>query len=441
MFYRASFSPDWKTALPSYTDNVESVDIPVHEQRHYYVTSHDGQGFYLTRCHHSITVVKSVKTKATGVYHHFFIPFRDSRDKYPDSYQGELYRGFHNNGFREDFTGLEIYADKQGRIIKTLRYYRGKVYAGLYAGDGKGTQQRIQWQLNYYIAKAYGIKDHAHTKADGHYACPNCGAILEIGEDGYYCCPSCSWTEMDFWEQELDEVTIYGEGGSNGNNPDPFPDPENPNQPDPNTGGDEGGGGNNGSSPDNPTDSIPGNYTFDTNAVNYILPTLLIINSDCAGNALINAISGVAIPFTENIQLGDMVAVRTPQNIYDVISRIDYYLCGPVRPSILFEELFHCWQIINDNYRPAFALNVEVEAKYAAYVYALHTGTTDNLFIPPTCSTRWWDAFASYYNEPSSYNYSRMIDSVRVSSPRYNEMIDNPQHHEMINLSNLFDCY
>ena len=141
--------------------------------------------------------------------------------------------------------------------------YRGKVYAGLYAGDGKGTQQRIQWQLNYYIAKAYGIKDHAHTKADGHY------------------------------------------------------------------------------------------------------------------------------------------------------------LWGPVRPSILFEELFHCWQIINDNYRPAFALNVEVEAKYAAYVYALHTGTTDNLFIPPTCSTRWWDAFASYYNEPSSYNYSRMIDSVRVSSPRY----------------------
>ncbi|MBQ2598667.1 MAG: hypothetical protein II580_03245, partial [Bacteroidales bacterium] len=84
--------------------------------------------------------------------------------------------------------------------------YRGKVYAGLYAGDGKGTQQRIQWQLNYYIAKAFGIKDHAHTKADGHYACPNCGAILEIGEDGYYCCPSCSWTEMDFWEQELDEI-------------------------------------------------------------------------------------------------------------------------------------------------------------------------------------------------------------------------------------------
>ena len=140
--------------------------------------------------------------------------------------------------------------------------YRGKVYAGLYAGDGKGTQQRIQWQLNYYIAKAFGIKDHAHTKADGHYACPNCGAILEIGEDGYYCCPSCSWTEMDFWEQELDEVTIYGEGGSNGNNPDPFPDPENPNQPDPNTGGDEGGGGNNGSSPDNPTDSIPEQRTI-----------------------------------------------------------------------------------------------------------------------------------------------------------------------------------
>ena len=43
MFYRESYQPVWEKALYSSTSEVESVDVPVDEQRKYYVTSLDGQ--------------------------------------------------------------------------------------------------------------------------------------------------------------------------------------------------------------------------------------------------------------------------------------------------------------------------------------------------------------------------------------------------------------
>ena len=223
MFYRVSFAPIWNMALPTKTDEVESIDIPVSEKRRYFVLSQDGQGFYLTRCHHSITVIKSLENGDTGVYHHFFIPFRDSRDKYKDSYEDELYRGFHNNGFREDFSGLEIYSDLNGNIIKLQRYSFGKKTDDLYYGTSKHTRERIDFRLHYYIFKAYGILSDLKTKEGSHYICPQCGCDLQQNESGYYYCSHCPWNELDFYNQEIEESIIIGEGGGGGTN-----DPDDP---------------------------------------------------------------------------------------------------------------------------------------------------------------------------------------------------------------------
>lgn len=67
MFFRENFVPEWNLALQTKTDKVESVDVPVKDERHYFVTSFDGKGFYLTRCFHSITIVRAVESKEIGV--------------------------------------------------------------------------------------------------------------------------------------------------------------------------------------------------------------------------------------------------------------------------------------------------------------------------------------------------------------------------------------
>ena len=435
MFYRKDFTPDWKIAFPSRTDDVESVDVPVHEQRHYYVSTQDGIGFYLTHCHHSITVVKSVKTKATGVYHHFFIPFRDSRDKYFDAYEGDLYRGFHNNGFREDFTGLEIYSDSKGRIIKILRYYRGKVYERLYAGDGKEVRQRICWQLKYYILKAYGIKGDTPRTKSPRYLCPQCGAELEIDEYGIYGCPSCPWNEMDFWDQELDELIIYGDGGSGGNVLDPFLDPENPNQPDPNTGEDGGGGGGNGNTtpPDAPTDSIhiPDNIDIPSH-LSFIRQALIEIADDCGVSKLLVAISGTNIHFISGNHSFPYYVNSKPNNdgSYNIVCSTD-----AIQHHTLVEELFHCLQLINGNYSSQWALNVEVEAKYAAFLYAMRNGEFDAL--PGYTSDK--QPFIDYQEDPSETNYLGILEYVRNLSG-YGEMRESASHRDMRNLGTMFDC-
>lgn len=49
LFYREAYYENWENAYLFQTDKVESVDVPVNEQRQYYVVSRDGGGYYLTR--------------------------------------------------------------------------------------------------------------------------------------------------------------------------------------------------------------------------------------------------------------------------------------------------------------------------------------------------------------------------------------------------------
>ena len=445
MFYRESYIPDWNRALSTRTDYVESVDVPLAEKCDYYVMSNDGQGFYLTCCHHSITVVRSVESKTTGVYHHFFIPFRDSRDLYRESFKGELYRGFHNNGYRDGFSGLEIYANTQGKVIKILRYYNGTLYDKFFDGNGKKESDMIRHSLKYYISKAYGIRKDLRTRDGSQYHCPQCGH--ELNEyNGYYYCTECGWNEMDFWEQDLDECYIYGDGGGSGiGNEGGSPDPNYPNSPDPdpNTGS---GGSNNGSgNGNNNTEQgeIPTSFSFDSNAVLYIIPSLQVILQDCAGQTIINALSQENISFVWNSSLMPQIAVIVSSNLSSIsISRVEYNVYGTINIGALFEELYHCLQVISDDYNTDWKLNVEIEAKLASYIYAKHTGKVSNLTIPNGASCEWWNnVFEPYLIDPSESNYARMADSVRASHPMYASMLDNPEHHTMNYLSTIFDCY
>lgn len=448
LFYREAYKENWGKAILSQTGLVESVDVPVDEPRHYYVISRDGSGYYLTRCHHSLSIVRSVETGAIGVYHHFFIPFRRTNDAFKGAYDGHLYGNFRNNGFREDFTGLELYSDTEGNIVKFLRYYRGKQYEDRYYGNGSLTREMIAYQVRYYITKAYGIKAGMKTKSDHTgYLCPDCGFDLREAESGYLYCHNCSWSELDFYDQEIDECIFYGEGGngSSGSGDGGFPDPDFPQQPDPNIGG-SGGSYGDGGGP-----GIPQTFNLDATADQRIAPVLNQFMEDCGGSSIILALSEFDVSFRETkgllnvAEMHPIIVYRRDSETQEIIDthykyRIDYNLEAISQGTLIcaiFEELFHCFQHINyGTFSNEWKLNVEIEAKYATYLYMDKHGRFDE--VPGTDVEK--QCFVDYRSDPSDYNYARIVDYVRSLGPTYMGMSEDSSHRSMPELF-VFNCY
>lgn len=440
MFYRKDFSPDWKRALPTQTDEIESVDVPLDAKRKYYVLTAGKDGFYLTWCHHSLTVVKSRKTKQTGVYNHFFIPFSDPYREKRSHYENELYRGFHNNGFRDGFSGLELFSTVTGQVVKYNWYVDGKLRYSLFAGDGLKSQMKIRQLLKYYIHRAYSFPETLRVKTKTSYRCPECSHVLHQNEDDFYCCSDCGWNEMDFWEQTLEEAIIYGDGGGGGGGYGGGNDlPVDPNQPDP--GGSGGGGsghGGGGSNPGAVSGEEPANFSFDERARQIILPTLLEIMMDCGGAALVSALEGHHIPFVEKkgiLELARVIAQRGTISGRYSIGRVEYNLDDVIEHHVLFEELYHCYQIVTQDYSSDWKLNVEVEAKYVAYLYVRHTQSQAQL-------ERIYGSNSPYENyRTGSISYEELANYVRSLSPIYSTFLEHPDHRTMNGLSQIFDCY
>lgn len=443
LFYRESYIPDWNRALSTRTEYVESVDVPVTGECDYYVMSNDGQGFYLTGCHHSITVVRSVESETTGVYHHFYIPFRDSRDTYRESFKGELYRGFHNNGYRDGFSGLEIYANTKGEVVKILRYYKGRLYDKFYSGNGKKETDMIRYTLKYYITKGYGIRRDLRTRDGSQYSCPQCGHQLNE-YNGYYYCSECGWDEMDFWEQDLEECYIYGEGGGSGSgndggNPGPnYPDP------DPNTG--SGGSPGNGTGTEgNIQGEIPAMMTVDSLAISQILPTIQTIMNDCAGETLINSISDLDIRFQHNprqSEIAKLIPTMIISNDTTYYYTIYYNIAtSTISERALFEDLYHCLQKKTGHYDFTYLLNVEIEAKYATFLYLYNKGSFSD--VPGYDDEK--QCLIDYRENPTSQNYLYLIDYVRNlrsgnTKPYYN-FPESPDYRHMYDIESVFSCY
>ena len=434
LFYRETYSENWGKALLSQTDKVESVDVPVNEQRQYYVISRDGSGYYLTRCHHHLSIVRSVETGAIGVYHHFFIPFRHTNDAFRDTFDGRLYGNYRNNGIREDFTGLELYYDMEGKIVKLLRYYKGKQYEDRYYGDGSTAREMIAYQMRHYITKAYGIKSSLKTKGDHtSYLCPDCGYDLRESESGYLYCHHCPWSELNFYNQEIDEIIFYGEGGGNsgGDSGWDFLFPIDPQQPDPNTGG--GGSGNVGGP------GIPEGFYLDAKAERQIAPVLQRLMEDCAASSIISSLSKSGVKFQNvngQFDIAKMVVPKTSSEPY----LIKYFvLTEYISEYALLEELYHCFQHLNGNYSKSWHLNLEVEGKYAIFLYLEKHGDLNEM--PSTGGTDVEiQCFRDYKSHKTEENYLRLVNYVRNLGPTYANMPENQNYRSMPQIG-IFKCY
>lgn len=172
---------------------------------------------------------------------------------------------------------------------------------------------------------------------------------------------------------------------------------------------------------------------------------------DCAGSSIINCLSEYEIIFMEKVgmvSIAEMNPIKvkkrdtTTQEVTDSCYRyrIDYNLSSPssgIPIYSLFEELFHCFQHITyGGFSIEWKMNVEVEAKYATFLYMDRYGLFYD--FPGTDAEK--QCFRDYQLNPNGDNYARIIDYVRNFAPAYENMSDDPSHRSMPNIA-VFNCY
>ena len=436
LFCLNGYSIDWDNPFYINSEYGVSVNIPVSTDKQYILKMEDGLGPYVSQLFCSISAIKSKKTCEIRFYYHFLIPLRESLKQIESCVSDESHIVCDFNCKSEGFSGLEIWTDFEGQIIKMEKYFHGKRYKSFFAGNGEPSRRSIKALLSLYLKGYWVVSDCGGEPLRSSFTCPQCGGVLSLIEIGYVCW-NCGWNEFsgfdgglldpgiiiveqnDSFNDDNDETLIPGNGGGGG---DGF------------GGGDDNGGGCGGLDI-NQRDSLLNEYTYNDDAEESIRPTMELLLDDCLGTTIINNVSDMGIAFEQELNVNYIASFRPQSN------RIVYFLFDPpISPIILIEELFHAFQKKNGLYASIGLtnINVEIEAKMVAYLYACQNGCKDLL---PRGYLSWDDSFGSFLDCPTETNYNSMVDFIRVLGYTDTSVFpDYSDFHIMDNLAAFIGC-
>ena len=433
----------WDKAKSSSNEKTSCVDIPILSDYIYGAFLKDAKGkMYISKCYHSITVLKTKKNNKFYVYNHFYFPEESLAYEDKGQYNDNLYRNYTNNEKKTGFSGIEVFSTLEGKIVTVNKYISGKIIEHSFIGAKNENIKAMTDLLNSYFYKVFHLEkrdggsssnSQPKTKVD-YVLCDICNYYLfyMISECAFMCANCGYYMYLSGFNgtTTLDEITIIADGegysGGSGDDYDPTPpgDDEGGNGGDGGDGGDDGGNGGDGGQ------SAFVNWNFDARSETHILPAILTIIEDCAGSALMNSISDLPIQviYTPNLEhLFDY---------YGGSNRLLWDLFNPVEPAWLVEELVHILQIENgwldtdSNF-----LNAEIEARMACFLYALHNNCLYDLSFQ-------WGIFQDYYLNPTDNNYQVLINYLRTHG--YANVTDYPENsasRSFDNLFSIFDCY
>lgn len=462
-FYRDEYSAKWDEALENCSGAVASVDVPLksYDEYVYYAIAADGKGFYPTYCHHSLTVVRNRETGGTDVYNHFYVPGRQlTEEEGLDNYDDELFHSFYNNSYKEGYDGFEFFTNLQGEVVEFNRYFGGELYESIFIGDGKeDTYEYLQWALNFYMRGLFRMNKAANeTRAAKNIKteitmCPECGCTDLVVADGFgTLCVDCGWSEnaggmgglisggkVTAATPTIPTVRKIEYPG--------FVQPIDPPQINGGGGGQVGDG--------RKYKGFNTDVTFDR----VIKPAFDSLMFDCAGSEMIKRLQDQNITFKQNTSMIDLMqynfnkkAPTTVKNGNTVELNSQRYIYHNLREdqsapqSILFEELFHAVQVNEGNYDSTYKLNIEIEAKMAAYIYMKKNNLHDffmgiNEIQGYGNDNLCWDnTFGRYLDNPTEANYQRMIRYLQQDGRYKVGYTDNEQFHKMESLQLIFNC-
>ena len=80
------------------------------------------------KCYHSLLVSENPNTGAHGV----FVVFLIATSEYNKSHKGILSDWFDNTGNMGDFSGLKLYCNLNGKLIRVNKYVNGEKVSGIF---------------------------------------------------------------------------------------------------------------------------------------------------------------------------------------------------------------------------------------------------------------------------------------------------------------------
>lgn len=405
-FKRSDFTPLWQSAVVSETEALVYIDVPVRETARYHMVFYDGLYYRLTESHFSLTFIRDKQTDSLFCFNHFFLPQMNSVN-WPGYFDEDLYMGYLCNSSRNDYTGLEIYTNPQGRFVSMDVYDRGEKRSHTDAIQNNNGYADI---LSYFEAiTALAFKEF---KTKSNYVCPICGGeyFWEHELLGYICV-QCFYTA--FYEGELEAAQIIGDyGGDVGDLWSDWPDYPWDDFPPSFPEGGNGGNGNSGSGGTHPPSST--NYSYTNNSfitlsfpsnldstsmyIQNLRNSLDSIYSNPTLQTLVDALDGLSITFIMDLSVSDKAL--TNRSTREIRWRES-------SPAVITEEFFHIYQYQNLSFRNNVIGYYEFEAKcLLVEVYGLsylYQSQGNNLL---------WDAAYGYLNSPSEQSFTTLKEAL-----------------------------
>ena len=434
----------WDKAKSSSNEKNSCVDIPILSDYIYGAFLKDAKGkMYISKCYHSITVLKTKKNNKFYVYNHFYFPEESLANEDIGKYDDNLYRNYTNNEKKTEFSGIEVFSTLDGKIVTVNKYISGKIIEKSFIGAKNENIKAMTDLLNSYFYKVFhlnkrdgGLSSNSQPKTKVDYVlCDVCDYYLfyMITECVFMCANCGYYMYLSGFNgtTTLNEITIIGDGegySAGGDDYDPTPpgDDEGGNGGDGGDGEDDGGNGGDGNQ------GIVPNWEFDVQSQLQILPAIYTIYEDCAGAALIDAISEDYLRFVYVPGLGVMA-----QFIHNG-DRIEWLLDGIIDPTTLFEELVHAYQSYSGNYARSHKMNIEIEAKLATFMYAQNNDCINSIYGMNTVLEV---LYSSYLDNRTNENYEAIINYLSQHGYSLANFPENSAYRNTDNIDSFFTCY
>ncbi|MDR0754668.1 MAG: hypothetical protein LBF04_04690 [Prevotellaceae bacterium] len=417
-FFPEDYTPQWNKAVMSENEYIWSMDIPILTSNRLMVISRGKTDTIYTPVPQKLVIIKNKESGEKYMFILTLIPDIDCSAKFKNGVE----KTYTHVGDVSNFTGIAVYSTWNGKVIQIKRQSKKDIT-----------------QLNFKDRK---ISKNEKTDKLG-IITSGMGELVLMGDGDDWFLGEIESSEVTWcrwcWHR-IDECTcgdpqycsvcgysvcICDEYSDDNNysNDDVCPNCGRPNC----DGTCESGGNNNGSyNPPPPQENQYSNWTFDTKTTQIILPILNTIKTDCFGNNIVAALTNSNIEFQEDNTQYFLIAYRPVTNRITVASDVDY-----ITSFQLVEELVHALQQYNGNSDMSHHLNMELEAKLAAYEYCIRTNDIGSL---PEYKANWDQYAGGYLN--GTMPYDSLANYIRTKH-NYPDAAEDPEFRNTNNINPL----
>jgi hypothetical protein len=413
-FFPDDYTPQWNKAVRSENEYIWSMDIPILTNKRLMVTHREKTDTIYIPASQKLVIIKNKESGKKYMYILTLMPDKECGSKFKNNIE----KTYTHAGNVSNFTGIAVYSTWDGKVIEIKRQGKKNVI-----------------QLNFKNTK---INRDEKTKKFERITSDMGGLVLMGGDDWYLgeiegaevtWCQEC-WNRIDMctcWNIDYCSTCGYSICRCDEYQDDPN-DPNNQACPNcgrincdgscesGNNGEGGGGGGEDGGNTEPPPQEPPHAYDdwdMDEKTKQELTDAFDSLYNDCVGKILMES-----VPDNFKVRYNPSVNLMSYNGSLSTLSWAMYTGDGIYMYAVV-EEFFHIYQrqqgrSVIQNGKIMNLINLETEAKIAAYKYTLVHGLDE--------STNWhrtsWEnkekkLMDNYLKNPTADNYNAVLNFVK----------------------------